>query len=121
LFHIGHLRLLKKAREYGEILYVSVLTDEAAERYKRKPIVPYEQRKEIVSNFADIILPQDDVDEVKCGLIDEINPSVIVHGNDKLPNSWNWAIIHRVKTVMVPYTKGVSTSQIIRRVKNANL
>jgi len=120
LFHKGHLRLLKRARKYGEILYVSVLTDKAAKRWKRKPIIPYGQRVEIVREFADIVIPQFDVDETKDGYIDKINPDVIVHGDDKLPNSYSWAIIHKKQTVQVPYTKGVSTTKIIERIQRGS-
>jgi choline-phosphate cytidylyltransferase/glycerol-3-phosphate cytidylyltransferase len=118
LFHIGHLRLLKRARDYGEILYVSVLTDEAAERYKRKPIIPYEQRVEIIKEFADIVIPQFDVDESKNNYIDDIYPDVIVHGDDSLPHSYTWAILNKKETIQIPYTKEISTTGIIDRIKN---
>ena len=117
LFHIGHLNLLKRARKLGGILIVSVLRDWAAEKYKRKPIIPYDQRVEIVKEFADIVMPQFDVDEVKDGLMDMINPDVIVHGDDKLPHSYNWAIMNRKKTKIYPYTKEQSTSAIINKIK----
>lgn len=118
LFHVGHLRLLTRAREYGEILYVSVLTDKAATAYKRKPIISYKQRVEIVKEFADIVIPQFDVDETLNDYIDQINPDVIVHGNDKLPHSYWWAVMNKKKTVQLPYTKCISTSEIIERIKN---
>lgn len=121
LFHIGHLNLLKKARKLGGILFVSVLTDKAAEKYKRKPIIPYKQRVKIIEEFADVVMPQTDVDETKNGFIDVINPDVIVHGDDKLPNSYNWAIINKKKTIQLPYTKNQSTTKIINKIlRNKN-
>ena len=118
LFHVGHLNLLKNAREYGEILYASVLTDEAAEIYKRKTITPYNQRVKIIKEFADVVLPQENVDECRGGLIEEINPDVIVHGDDKLPHSYSWALLNHKKVIMLPYTKDVSTTQIINKIKS---
>lgn len=48
LFHIGHLLHLKKAKKYGNFLIVGVLTDEATMERKKKPTVPYEERKQII-------------------------------------------------------------------------
>ena len=48
LFHYGHLRILKRAREHGAFLVVGVLTDEAALKSKKKTIIPFVQRIEIV-------------------------------------------------------------------------
>lgn len=49
LFHIGHLNLLKKAKEYCEHLIVGVVTDERTELLKgKKPFIPLEERMEIV-------------------------------------------------------------------------
>lgn len=48
LFHVGHLRHLKEAATFGDRLVVSVTTDEAAEREKRKPIIPEQERLEII-------------------------------------------------------------------------
>ena len=45
LFHIGHLNILKKAKEQCDFLIVGVSTDELVESYKHKtPIVPYDER-----------------------------------------------------------------------------
>jgi len=118
LFHIGHLRLLKRAKKEGDYLSVGVLTDKAAERWKRKPIFPFKQRAEIVAEFADLVIPQRDVDETKNDFIALINPDVIVHGNDKKPFSWWWAKKNKRKVVMVPYTKEVSTTEIIQKIWN---
>ena len=50
LFHIGHLNILKRAKEMCDYLIVGVSTDELVENYKNKtPIIPYEERIEIVS------------------------------------------------------------------------
>ena len=61
MFHIGHLHLLKKARNHCDYLIVGVSSDELVENYKnKKPIIPFEHRLEIVSSlkFVDEVLVQ---------------------------------------------------------------
>ena len=49
LFHVGHLRLLKRCKEHCDYLIVGIDSDELVEYYKnRKPYIPEEERLEIV-------------------------------------------------------------------------
>ena len=48
LFHIGHLNFLERAKELGDVLIVGVLTDEFMVASKGKPIIPFEQRRQII-------------------------------------------------------------------------
>lgn len=49
LFHVGHLRLLKRCKEHCDYLIVGVDSDELVEIYKnKKPCIPEEERLEIV-------------------------------------------------------------------------
>lgn len=49
LFHVGHLNLLKRAKEQCEYLIVGVVTDEGAVKFKKKePVIPFRERIEIV-------------------------------------------------------------------------
>ena len=60
LFHIGHLRLLQRAKSLGNKLIVAVSTDEFNEIKGKKTIIPYEQRAEIVENIkcVDMVIPE---------------------------------------------------------------
>ena len=50
LFHIGHLRLLQRAKSRCDRLIVGVSTDELVQSYKnKKPVIPFEERSEIVA------------------------------------------------------------------------
>jgi len=122
LFHIGHLRILESAKKIAEklngILVVDVLTDEAVERYKRKPIIPFEQRCEIVKKFADIVVPSNDVDATP--LLEMIKPDVLIHGSDALPHEMEWLKKHKTKLIILPYTKGISTTEIIKKINEEN-
>ena len=48
IFHIGHLNLLKRAKELGDYLIVAVSTDEFNELKGKKTLFPYEHRVEII-------------------------------------------------------------------------
>jgi cytidyltransferase-like protein len=49
LFHVGHLRALRKAKSLGDYLLVWVHNDLDTSNYKRRPVIPIEQRIEIIS------------------------------------------------------------------------
>lgn len=62
LFHVGHLNLLKKAKEKCDYLLVGVLTDELVEHFKgSKPYISLKERLEIIgaSKFVDEVVPVD--------------------------------------------------------------
>lgn len=63
MFHIGHLNILRRAKEQCDYLIVGVSTDELCESYKHKaPIIPFEERKAIVEaiRYVDKVVPQYD-------------------------------------------------------------
>ena len=51
LFHVGHLSVLLKAKQFGNYLIVGVHSDEDVESYKRTPIISCEERSEIIRNI----------------------------------------------------------------------
>ena len=52
MFHIGHLNLIRNARQYCDYLIVGVNTDELVETYKgKRTIVPFEERIAIVESI----------------------------------------------------------------------
>lgn len=66
MFHIGHLNILKRAKEHCDYLIVGVSTDQLCENYKKKKtIIPFEERKAIVEaiRYVDEVVPQIDRDK----------------------------------------------------------
>tara|TARA_R100001377_G_C3183679_1_gene107676 strand:+ start:768 stop:1193 length:426 start_codon:yes stop_codon:yes gene_type:complete len=51
LFHIGHLQLFKKIKKKFNYLIVGIHSDELMEKIKRKPVIPYEDRAEIIKSI----------------------------------------------------------------------
>ena len=83
LFHIGHLNILRRAKEQCEYLIVGVTTDELCyARKKKRPIVAQEERKEIVSaiKFVDRVVDQSDMDKVAA--VARLGCDVVFVGSD---------------------------------------
>ena len=61
LLHINHIRFLKKVKSYADYLIVGLASDELIESYKRKPILSYNIRFEMLKelNFIDKIIKQE--------------------------------------------------------------
>lgn len=62
MFHIGHLNILKRAKEQCDYLIVGVSTDELVQREKNKlPIIPFQERCAIVEavKYVDVVVPQE--------------------------------------------------------------
>lgn len=94
LLHIGHVRYLTNAKACGDMLIVGVDTDRAIKLYKGplRPVVPYEERCEMLSyqTCVDLITPVDDVDDAgkwQYGLIKAVRPDVFVAVEDSYPES----------------------------------
>lgn len=61
MFHVGHLNILRRAKEKCDYLIVGVSTDELCYSYKgKKPIIPFEERRAIVESikYVDEVCPQ---------------------------------------------------------------
>lgn len=119
IIHQGHLNVLNKAREFGDII-VGLHTDDVIRGYWRNPIMKYEERKEVVNNIKGVIsvVPQDSLDQVE-NLI-ELKPDYVLHGDDWKEGSQKELrekVIEAIKEwggelIEVPYTKGVSISKL---------
>jgi len=81
VIHEGHLNILKKAKEYGEVI-VGMLTDEAMVHFNRFPTLDLEARTELVKStgLVDRVVIQDAVMYDK--VIEELKPDYVVHGDN---------------------------------------
>lgn len=84
ILHPGHGFFMEKAKEKGDILIVIVARDTTVEKRKRIPIVPEEQRREMVSCLKGVdaaILGREGEDFLK--IIEDIEPDIIALGPDQ--------------------------------------
>lgn len=83
ILHPGHAFVLDKAREYGDLLVVIVARDSTVEKRKRIPIVPEDQRVEMVSQMKPVDIAVLGKEGSFLGIIEEIRPDVIALGPDQ--------------------------------------
>ena len=60
LLHVGHIRLLERAKALGDYLIVGLSTDEFNEMKHKSSFLPFEQRKEILEavKYVDLVIPE---------------------------------------------------------------
>ena len=124
LIHPGHINILKRAAELGDVT-VGLLTDKAIASYKRVPFMAWEQRAEVVENIKDVVrvVPQHTLDYVPN--LRTYKPDFVVHGDDwqtGVQAKTRQAVIDALaewggKLVEVPYTQGVSSTQLNKALK----
>lgn len=119
MFHIGHLNLINKAKEYCEQLVVGVNADKLVEEYKHKtPIIPESERSEIIKNLkaVDDCIVVSTLDKLK--VHDTVPFDAIFIGDDwKNDERWKKTSIDLKKigvdVVFLPYTSGISSTQLL--------
>ena len=81
LIHGGHINMIEKAAELGE-LTVGVLTDKVVASYKRLPLLTYEERAKIIANIRGVakVIPQDTLSYKKN--LETLKPDYLVHGDN---------------------------------------
>jgi len=119
MFHVGHLRLIQRAKEHCDYLRVAVLSDELVRKFKNKePVIPLSERMEILSAIrgVDEVVPITD-DPSRLIEWDRRPFDCFFSGDDYSGNAyWEWErqeLIKRGADLMFfPYTKEQSSSKI---------
>jgi len=123
LFHHGHVALLEACKKRGDVLIVGVCSDELVQSYKRTPCMTLSQRATVIAacrHVDKVVL--DCPCPVTRAFIDEHRIDVVVRGDDMqdVESIQRW---YRVPFEMgilefVPYTKGISTTQLIQTIRD---
>ena len=110
LLHLGHIRLLKRAKALGDYLVVAISTDEFNAIKGKQAFYPYSVRKEMVEaiRYVDEVIPENDWDQ-KQHDIDAQDIDIFVMGDD-----WKGKFddLKNVEIVYLPRTENISTTQI---------
>lgn len=128
LFHIGHLNLLKKAKNKCEYLIVGVLVDDLVSYFKsHHPYIPFDERIEIVSSvrYVDkaVAVSAENIDKMKAW---ELYKFDCLFSGDDYVNNESWIMdkkrLNQVGSdiCFFPYTKSTSSTQIKRAIENFN-
>lgn len=118
LLHIGHIRLLKKAKSYGGILFVAVNSDETIKRRKgeMRPIIPEQERVEIISSLECVDFAFIFYDDIPLELIKIIKPDIYVKGPGyKISEIPEIDVVQEYhgKVVILPHLAVKSTTSLI--------
>lgn len=125
MFHIGHLNILRRAKEQCEILIVGVSTDELTMEYKnKKPVIPYEERVAIVEaiRYVDQVVPQTSMDKLEAW--NKLHFDVIFHGDDWKGTSMYNEIEEKLskvgcELVFLPHTQGTSSTLLSQALRDS--
>ena len=124
MFHVGHLNIIKHAKDLCDYLIVGVSTDELVWKDKGKtPVIPYEERAAIVAalRYVDQVVPQ--CDKNKVGAWENYHFNKMFVGSD-WQGTPQWIKYEEqfkplgVEIIYLPYTNGVSSTKLTDYIKH---
>jgi D-glycero-beta-D-manno-heptose 1-phosphate adenylyltransferase len=126
ILHVGHLRTFKEAKAQGDILIVGLNSDQSIKGLKgeTRPIISQSDRLELLAALEpiDYVTLFEETTAVK--LIELIQPQVYIKGGDYTLDSLpeKEVLIHyQVEVVFIPLVTGISTTDLIKRIRTANI
>lgn len=117
VFHVGHLRILERARSLGDRLIVGISTDSLNESKKgRSPVYRQQERAEIVSALrcVDEVFFEESL-ELKAEYIKRFCADVLVMGDDWRGRFDEFSDLCEV--VYLPRTPAISTTEVIEKIR----
>ncbi|MBQ0140052.1 MAG: glycerol-3-phosphate cytidylyltransferase [Kurthia sp.] len=111
LLHIGHINILRRAKEMGDYLIVAISSDEFNALKGKKAYYSYEDRKTILEavKYVDKVIPEDNWEQ-KVQDVQKYNVDTFVMGHD-----WEGKfdfLSDYCEVVYLPRTDGISTTKI---------
>lgn len=118
MFHYNHLRMINYARSLADILIVGVSTDELVSSYKSAPIIPFDERLQIIEALKtpDIVIPQYTLDHTE--IVKKLNIDAFVVGDDWF-GKYDYLKDLNVQVFYFPYGTGVSSSNLKKTIHDS--
>jgi len=121
LFHYGHVEFLRQVSALGDYVMVEISSDDVAEAHKRRPVQTMEERIASVAacQYVDEVIPNARW-VFNPTWIEKYDINLVVHGDDYSDEQQRYYYKVPIEKSMfrtVAYTKGISTTEIIRRCK----
>src|SRR5690554_4526285 len=123
LLHAGHLKTFREAKKLGDILVVGLNSDCSVKTIKgeQRPLIAQADRAQLVAALEPVdyvvIFDEPTVDS----LLEMINPDIYVKGGDytleSLPEK-ETILRLGIKVFFIPMVKGISTTEIINKIRN---
>ena len=126
LIHAGHLRTFNEAKKMGDLLVVGVNSDRSVKTLKgeTRPLVSEQDRAGLIAALkpVDYVIIFDEINVSR--LLESIKPDLYVKGGDytidNLPEKE--AIIRsKIEVKFIPLVAGISTTELVRRIRQANI
>ncbi len=124
MFHIGHLNIIRRAKERCDFLIVGVSTDELVQKEKSKtPVIPFEERCQIVSaiKYVDMVVPQNDKNKIEAW--EKYHFDKMFVGSD-WKGTPQWEAYEKqfeplgVEIVYLTHTDGISSTKLTQVIKS---
>ena len=126
LLHSGHVNFLNRCADLGSVI-VALNTDEFIAEYKGKPpIMTYEEREAVLMGLRSVFDVVPNVGGADSRIsIDSVSPDIVAIGSDwarkdyykQMMFSQDWLDERGIALLYIPYTSGISTTQIKGRLK----
>ena len=126
ILHAGHVRYLQSCRAHGDVVVVGLNSDASVRAQNKgadRPLVPQDQRAEVIAALAciDYVVIYDD--PTPLSVIETLSPHVLIKGED-----WrDKGVVGREhveakggRVVLVPLVPGVSTTDIVERIRSTD-
>lgn len=118
LLHRGHVTLLDRARELGDLLVVCLNSDASVRRSKGpgRPLVSERDRARVLASLASVDAVAIFAEDTPTGLLERIRPDVWVKGDDYAPDDLPESGVvqrHGGRVVLLPLVDGYSTSRLV--------
>ena len=126
LVHSGHVNFLRRCAEIGHVT-VALNTDEFIEAYKgKRPIMSYAEREAILLGlrYVERVIPNVGGADSRIA-IELVKPDMVIIGSDWARKDYytqmgfdqNWLDDREIGLCYIPYTKGISTTDLKGRLK----